>query len=168
MHNTKAQQDNASDASIRSGEKAIALPDQFDAGLYFIGRARTPWTERSACPRRGDAENGPVCTLELDPRWNDALIGLDTYPHIQLLYWMDQARRDLVWQRPGQKRTLDAPIRSTFALRSPVRPNPIASSVLTLIDVSISPEGARLSVRGLDCMDGTPILDIKPVFPDRS
>ncbi len=154
----------SSESSMRSGEKCVTLPDRFDAGLYFIGRARTPWTERSACPRRGDAENGPICILELDPIWNEALIGIEAYPQIQLLYWMDKARRDLVLQRPGQKRTPDAPLRSTFALRSPVRPNPIASSVLNLIDVTVSPQGGRLSVRGLDCMDGTPILDIKPVF----
>ena len=166
--NDTIQLQNSADASIRPGEKAVTLPDQFDAGLYFIGRARTPWTERSACPRRGDAENGPLCILELNPLWNDALGGLEAYSQIQLLYWMDKARRDLVQQRPGQKREPDAPLRSTFALRSPVRPNPIASSILTLIDVSVGPEGGRLSVRGLDCMDGTPILDIKPVFPANS
>lgn len=155
----------SSDDVIRTGEEAVRLPDQYDAGLFFIGRARTPWTERSACPRRGDAENGPVCTLEINPLWNDALIGIEVYGQIQLLYWMDKARRDLVRQRPGQKRAPDAPLRSTFALRSPVRPNPIASSVLTLLDVVVGPAGGRLTVRGLDCMDGTPILDIKPVFP---
>jgi tRNA (Thr-GGU) A37 N-methylase len=69
---------------------------------------------------------------------------------------MHQARRDLVLQVPrhyGQQR-------GTFALRSPVRPNPIAASVVKLVAI----EGARLSVIGLDCLDGTPLLDIKPYF----
>ena len=69
---------------------------------------------------------------------------------------MHRARRDLVLQVPrhyGQQR-------GTFALRSPVRPNPIAASVVKLVAI----EGPRLSVVGLDCLDGTPLLDIKPYF----
>ena len=66
---------------------------------------------------------------------------------------MDQARRDLVLQTPFQKQT-----RGTFALRSPVRPNPIASSLVELVAV----DGASVQVRGLDCLDGTPLLDLKP------
>lgn len=141
------------DLDIRPGEAAVALPEGFDAGLYFIGRIRTPWTERGSCPRRGDAEDGPLCTLEVDARWAQALAGLEGCPRIQVLYWMDRARRDLVLQSPRS----DGPTRGTFALRSPVRPNPIASSVVRLVGV----DGLRVSVRGLDCLDGTPLLDIK-------
>ncbi|PKP63675.1 MAG: tRNA (N6-threonylcarbamoyladenosine(37)-N6)-methyltransferase TrmO, partial [Alphaproteobacteria bacterium HGW-Alphaproteobacteria-8] len=63
-------------------------------------------------------------------------------------------RRDLVRQSPRR----DGATVGTFALRSPVRPNPIASSVVTLVAV----EGDTLVVRGLDCVDGTPLIDIKP------
>ncbi len=152
---------------LRPGEKTLILPDKFDAGLFFIGYAHTPWTERSACPRQGDPENGPECILELAPRWSDALCGLEAYTHIQLLYWMHQARRDLVLQRPGQGSAELATKRATFALRSPVRPNPIASSTLRLLDMKVTEKGAYLHVRGLDCLDGTPFLDIKPVFSSR-
>jgi tRNA (Thr-GGU) A37 N-methylase len=69
---------------------------------------------------------------------------------------MDKARRDLVVQAPRHYETQ----RGTFALRSPVRPNPIAASVVRLVRV----DGTRLSVVGLDCLDGTPLLDIKPYF----
>jgi tRNA (Thr-GGU) A37 N-methylase len=69
---------------------------------------------------------------------------------------MDRARRDLVVQAP---RHYGEP-RGTFALRSPVRPNPIAASVVKLI----ATDGPRLSVVGLDCLDGTPLLDLKPYF----
>ena len=69
---------------------------------------------------------------------------------------MDKARRDLVLQSPRHCATQ----RGTFALRSPVRPNPIAASVVKLVKV----EGTRLTVIGLDCLDGTPLVDIKPYF----
>jgi tRNA-Thr(GGU) m(6)t(6)A37 methyltransferase TsaA len=144
------------DDELRAGELAVELPERIDAGLYFIGMIRTPWHARRDCPRRGSLD-GPICTIEVDPLWRKALTGLDTYPRIQVLYWMDLARRDLVLQRPrNSDRTY-----GTFALRSPVRPNPIASSVVTLVAL----EGTTLLVRGLDCLDGTPLLDLKP---DRS
>jgi len=92
--------------------------------------------------------------IEVDPPWTLALQGLQNHPRLQILYWMHQARRDLVLQTPNHSgRTSGA-----FALRSPVRPNPIASSVVDLIAV----DGTRLVVRGLDCLDGTPLIDIKP------
>lgn len=144
--------DTASD-DIRPGERAVSAPAPTDAGLVFIGRIRTPWSRRSDCPRRGTLD-GPLCAIELYPLWGDALTGIDTYPRLQILYWMHQARRDLVVQAPNRGTTLIG----TFALRSPVRPNPIASSVVALEAV----EGTILRVRGLDCLDGTPLLDIKP------
>ena len=56
---------------IRPGEVSCALPQSFDAGLYFIGSIHTPWRTRGECPRRGD-QDGPVCRIEIDPRWRDA------------------------------------------------------------------------------------------------
>jgi tRNA-Thr(GGU) m(6)t(6)A37 methyltransferase TsaA len=142
-----------SDDSIRPGEAAVPLPDRTDAGVYFIGRIRTPWRTRRECPRRGDLD-GPICTIEVDERWREALTGIEAYPRIQVLYWMHEARRDLVLQTPRGSGVL----RGTFALRSPVRPNPIASSVVALLERS----GTVLKVRGLDCLDGTPLIDLKP------
>jgi len=140
---------------IRPGEEAAPLPGAFDAGLYFIGRIRTPWTRRENCPKNV-RESDAVCTIELDARWAAALAGVETCSHLLVLYWMDRARRDLVVQAP---RHYGEP-RGTFALRSPVRPNPIAASVAKLVGV----DGTRLTVVGLDCLDGTPLLDIKPYF----
>jgi tRNA (Thr-GGU) A37 N-methylase len=73
---------------------------------------------------------------------------------------MDQARRDIVRQSPKS----DGNTRGTFSLRSPVRPNPIASSVVRLV----GREDSALLVRGLDCLDGTPLIDIKPVVCDHA
>ena len=141
-----------SDNDLRPGEVAVELPSRSDAGIYFIGTIHTPWKSRQECPKRGSTD-GPICTIVIDERWRDGLTGLAGHPRVQVLYWMDKARRDLVLQTPFQKET-----RGTFALRSPVRPNPIASSLVELVAV----DGASLKVRGLDCLDGTPLIDLKP------
>ncbi len=140
---------------VREGEIAIDLPGHYDASLYFIGRIHTPWQRREDCPKNA-RESDAVCTVELDPRWAGALKGLETASHVILLYWMDRARRDLVLQAPQHY----AEQRGTFALRSPVRPNPIALAVARLLRI----EGNVLTVVGVDCLDNTPLLDIKPYF----
>jgi len=142
---------------VREGEVTVPLPDHFDASVYFIGRIRTPWQDRKDCPKNA-RESEAVCTIELDPRWAQALAGVETCSHLVVLYWMDRARRDLVFQVPGHYGPGNG--RGTFALRSPVRPNPIAMSVVRLLKV----EGTKLQVAGLDCLDGTPLLDLKPYF----
>lgn len=145
---------NPPEFDLREGERAVPLPEAMDAGVVFIGHIRTPWKTRGECPKRGSHE-GPVCTIEIDPRWEEALSGIEAHARLQVLYWMDRARRDLVLQNPGHAGTLIG----TFALRSPVRPNPIASSEVKLE----GRDGTKLHVRGLDCLDGTPLLDLKPV-----
>ena len=148
---TMAGSDSGTD--LRPGEVAVPLPARAEAGLYFIGTIRTPWRTRGECPKRGSFD-GPVCSIEIDERWRAALAGVAAHKRLQVLYWMHEARRDLVLQTP--LRTGEPT--GTFALRSPVRPNPIASSVVELVAV----EGTTLRVRGLDCLDGTPLLDLKP------
>lgn len=143
------------DFGIRPGEKAVDLPPQPDAGVYFIGRIRTPWRERKDCPKNA-RESDAVCTVELDPRFADGLKDVESCSHLVLLYWMDKAPRNLVLQSPAHYGTQ----RGTFALRSPARPNPIAMSVVKLLGI----DGHALKVVGLDCLDGTPLLDIKPYF----
>jgi tRNA-Thr(GGU) m(6)t(6)A37 methyltransferase TsaA len=143
----------ADDNQLRSGEVVVPLPPATDAGVYFIGTIHTPWRLRGECPKRGSLD-GPICSIVVDVRWHQALIDIGDHPRIQVLYWMHRARRDLVLQTPirtGQTT-------GSFALRSPVRPNPIASSVVALVGV----EGGTLHVRGLDCLDGTPLIDLKP------
>jgi len=140
---------------LRPGEVAIELPKDSDAGVYFVGRIHTPWQRREECPKNA-RESDAVCTIEVDPRYAAALKDIETSSHLLVLYWMDKARRDLVLQAPRHYDTQ----RGTFALRSPVRPNPIAASVVKLVGV----DGSRLSVIGLDCLNGTALIDIKPYF----
>jgi tRNA-Thr(GGU) m(6)t(6)A37 methyltransferase TsaA len=141
-----------SENDLRPGEMAVGLPPEADASIYFIGVIRTPWKTRQECPKRGSVD-GPICTIVVDERWREGLTGLGAHKRIQVLYWMNRARRDLVLQTPFQRPTM-----GTFALRSPVRPNPIASSMVELVAV----DGGSVQVRGLDCLDGTPLLDLKP------
>ncbi|MCP9630354.1 tRNA (N6-threonylcarbamoyladenosine(37)-N6)-methyltransferase TrmO [Rhodopseudomonas palustris] len=139
--------------ALRDGEIAVRPPPPTDAGLVFIGRIRTPWTARGETPRQGSFD-GPICRLEIFEPWTQALTGLEKFEQVQVVYWLHQARRDLVLQRGHGH---DGP-RGTFALRSPVRPNPIGISAAALVGI----EGSTVLVRGLDCLDGTPLIDLKP------
>jgi tRNA-Thr(GGU) m(6)t(6)A37 methyltransferase TsaA len=142
-------------AEVRLGEVTVEVPDREDAHLIFIGTLHTPWPDSRACPRFGDSIDGPVCRIDIEAPWRAALAGLASNSHVQVLYWMHRARRDLVRQSPRS----DGTTTGTFALRSPNRPNPIAASVCALVSVGDD----HLMVRGLDCIDGTPLLDLKPI-----
>jgi tRNA (adenine37-N6)-methyltransferase len=138
---------------LREGELAVEAPNAKDAGLVFIGRIRTPWTSRVDTPRQG-RHDGPVCRIEIFEPWVLALKGVDFYSHLEVIYWLHQSRRDLVLQSPKDNRST----RGTFSLRSPQRPNPIGTSIVRLVGV----EGSTVFVRGLDCLDETPLIDLKP------
>lgn len=138
---------------LRAGERATSKPQNADATLSFIGVIHTPWTDRAACPRRGAAD-GPVCQIVVDEHWIPALEGIEGNEILDVLYWMHLARRDLLRQNPKARGDMFG----TFALRSPVRPNPIAVSAVKLLER----KAGTLLVRGLDCVDGTPLLDLKP------
>lgn len=138
---------------IRAGETAVEPPRASDAGLVFIGRIRTPWASRPDCPRQGRPD-GPVCRIEVFEPWVAALDGIAAFARIEVLYWLHLSRRDVVKQCPRN----DGVARGAFSLRSPVRPNPIGTQLVRLEGV----DGPNLFVRGLDCLDGTPLIDLKP------
>jgi len=138
---------------LRTGEQAIEAPAADAAGLVFIGEIRTPWTDRADCPRQGSWD-GPLCRIELFELWREALRGAEAYGQLEVLYWLHLSRRDLVLQSPRN----DGAVKGTFALRSPARPNPIGGAIVKVESI----EGGVLLVRGLDCLDHTPLLDLKP------
>ena len=138
---------------IRSGEVQVDLPPETDAGLYFIGRIHTPWSDRLTCPRQGRAD-GPTCRIEVFPPWDKGLDSVAEFERLEVLYWLHESRRDLALQSPRS----DGKARGVFSLRTPARPNPIGTSIVELVKV----EGSMLFVRGLDCLDGTPLVDLKP------
>jgi tRNA-Thr(GGU) m(6)t(6)A37 methyltransferase TsaA len=138
---------------VRRNEIAVEAPASFDAGLAFIGLIRTPWTSRLDCPRQGRGD-GPICRIEVAEPWVAGLDGIEAFERIEVLYWLHESRRDLVRQSPAN----DGETRGTFSLRSPVRPNPIGTALVGLVER----RGSTLLVRGLDCLDGTPLIDLKP------
>jgi tRNA-Thr(GGU) m(6)t(6)A37 methyltransferase TsaA len=141
------------ESEIREGELAVEMPPVRDAGLVFVGRIRTPWTSREDTPRQGSFD-GPVCRLEIFEPWVPALKGVDFYEHLEVIYWLHRSPRNLVLQSPKNNKST----RGTFSLRSPVRPNPIGTSIVRLVGI----EGNTVLVRGLDCLDQTPLIDLKP------
>lgn len=148
----------------RPGEVALPFDPAraaADAHLVFIGRIRTPWATRHDCPRnlRIARERGEGATIEVDPAFRPGLSGLDGHDHVVLLYWLDRARRDLIVQRPRHATGATG----VFSLRSPVRPNPIGLATVRLLACDAA--AGRLSVDAMDCIDGTPLLDIKPWLP---
>ena len=124
-----------------------------------IGRIHTPWPRIADCPRNGRQPNpAPECRVQLFPDFIDGLLGLEGFSHLILLYWLDQAKpAELVFTPP-----FDPQPRGLFATRGPRRPNPIGMSVVAFDGFAAAD---TLKVRYLDCVDGTPLIDIKPYLP---
>jgi len=141
----------------RPGEVSIPPQPARDAGLIFIGRIRTPWATPADCPKNSRERAEVTATIEVDEPYAQGLKDIHLFSHLIVLYWLHESRRDLIVQAPSH---VSAP-RGVFALRSPVRPNPIGVSVVELVGV----DGHRLTVRHIDCADGTPLIDIKPYLP---
>ncbi len=125
--------------------------------LRPIGRLRTPFATLADCPRNGrKIQPPPDCVAEVDEPFREGLTDVETFSHLILLYWLGP-QPDLLTISPN----FDRQPHGIFSTRTPVRPNPIGLSVVSLQGV----DGGRLTVRNLDCRDGTPLLDIKPYLP---
>ena len=125
--------------------------------LRPIGRLRTPFATLAECPRNGrKIQPPPDCVAEVDEDFHEGLKDVATFSHLILLYWLGP-QPELLTISPN----FDRQPHGIFATRTPVRPNPIGLSVVSLHGV----DGGRLRVRNLDCRDGTPLLDIKPYLP---
>ncbi len=138
---------------IRAGESAVDIALPADATIAFIGRIYTPWADRLTCPRQG-RQDGPTCRIQVYQPWVASLDGITEYERLEVLYWLHESRRDLVRQSPRN----DGIARGTFSLRTPARPNPIGTQIVKLLRV----DGENVFVRGLDCLNGTPLIDLKP------
>lgn len=124
--------------------------------LRPIGVLRTPWATRSDCPRNIRLATGSA-EAEIFPPYRPGLADLEGLSHVILLYWLHDAERDvLVVTPPGTDRP-----RGVFSTRAPVRPNPIGIAAVALH--AVTPSGLR--VGPLDCVSGTPLLDVKPYLP---
>lgn len=124
-----------------------------------IGHLETPFRTIADCPRNGRLlRPAPVCIAAVAPEFVEGLGSLDGFSHLILLYWLNQPSPVALSFTPP----FDGTARGVFATRAPWRPNPIGLSVVAF-DGFESP--GRLRVRYLDCVDGTPLLDIKPYLP---
>jgi tRNA-Thr(GGU) m(6)t(6)A37 methyltransferase TsaA len=125
--------------------------------LVAIGHVESPLRERDDAPKQGD-EGAPDATLVIAEAMAPGLEGLRAGDEILVLTWLDRAFRDVLRVRPR-----DDPDRShqgVFSTRSPDRPNPIGLHRVKILDI----DGARLRVRNLEALDGTPVVDVKPLL----
>ncbi|MCF7792013.1 MAG: SAM-dependent methyltransferase [Victivallales bacterium] len=127
------------------------------AELVFIGHIETPYKTKDECPRN-ISKDGPLCTIVLKEKYEEGLYRLEPGQKILILYWFENVNRKLYRQYSGKT----GRYAGLFALRTPNRPNPIAAATLKIEKI----EGCRIFVKGLDCISGTPLLDIKPDIND--
>lgn len=125
-----------------------------------IGRVRSPLVDRSAAPKQGD-EGSPDASLVFDEQFSEGLRDLRVGDDVIVLTWLDRARRDVLRVRP-RGNPANA-LQGVFTTRSPDRPNPIGLHRVTILAI----EGLTIRVRNLEALDGTPIVDLKPVLDRR-
>jgi tRNA-Thr(GGU) m(6)t(6)A37 methyltransferase TsaA len=142
-----------------SAQEAAPLTETEAFSLRRIGTLHTPWRSIDDCPRNGrQPDPAPNCTAHVLPEFVAGLRSLEGFSHLILVYWLNQA--------PAPRLTFTPPFdpepRGVFATRAPFRPNPIGLSVVAF-DGFDGPD--TLKIRYLDCLDGTPLVDIKPYLP---
>ena len=125
--------------------------------LSPVGRVSSPLRDRTEAPRQGD-EGAPEAWLVFEPGMAEALHDLRTGTEVLVLTWLDRARRDVLSVHPRDD--LSRPLTGVFATRSADRPNPIGLHRVAITAI----DGLRVRVRNLEALDGTPIVDVKPVL----
>lgn len=128
--------------------------------LHPIGWVRSPLTDLDAAPNQGD-EGSPDAWIVFDDAVRVGLRDLRAGREIFVLTWLDRARRDVLRVRPRSDPA--NPPRGVFSTRSPDRPNPIGLHRVRILWI----EAARVGVRDLEAVEGTPVLDLKPVLDGR-
>jgi tRNA-Thr(GGU) m(6)t(6)A37 methyltransferase TsaA len=122
-----------------------------------IGWVESPLTDIASAPNQGD-EGAPDAWLSFEPAVLEALDGIRAGDEVIVLTWLDRARRDVLRVHP--RGDVSRPQQGVFSTRSPHRPNPIGLHRVKIASI----EGDRVRVRNLEAVDGTPIVDVKPVL----
>jgi tRNA-Thr(GGU) m(6)t(6)A37 methyltransferase TsaA len=128
---------------------------RFDA--IAVGSVSSPLTDLDAAPKQGD-EGAPEATIIFAGEFAAALEGIAAGDDVLVLAWLDRADRDVLRVHPRGDES--RPETGVFATRSPDRPNPIGLHRVEVVSI----DGATMTVRGLEAVDGTPVLDVKPVL----
>jgi tRNA-Thr(GGU) m(6)t(6)A37 methyltransferase TsaA len=126
-------------------------------GIVPIGRVESPLRDPASAPKQGH-EGAPEAWLVLEPGVLPGLEGIVPGDRVIVLTWLDRARRDVLRVHPRDDPRV--PERGVFSTRSADRPNPVGLHEVEVLAV----EGARLRVRDLEAVDGTPVVDLKPVL----
>jgi len=126
-----------------------------------IGRLETSYTDAAAAPSQASLSES-TARVVIDERYVDGLLGLDRYPHLWLVTWLDDQPEERPLQLVPRATQATGEVQGVFASRAPVRPNPIGLSLVRQVGV----HGNVVTVAGTDLLDGTPVLDIKPWFAD--
>jgi tRNA-Thr(GGU) m(6)t(6)A37 methyltransferase TsaA len=129
--------------------------------LQPIGHVESTLLDRESAPKQGD-EGAPEAWLVFDAAVTDALGDLQTGSEVLLLTWLDRASRDVLRVHP--RGAPERPMTGVFSTRSPDRPNPIGLHLIRILAI----DGNRFLVADLEALDGTPILDVKPVLGART
>jgi tRNA-Thr(GGU) m(6)t(6)A37 methyltransferase TsaA len=128
--------------------------------LQPIGRVESPLVDRAEAPKQGN-EGAPAAWLNIDVRFRAALDGLQVGDEVIVLTWLDRARRNVLVVHPrGDPAN---PLQGVFNTRSPDRPNPVGLHRVRILAI----EGTRIKASDLEAIDGTPIIDLKPVLDAR-
>lgn len=122
-----------------------------------VGRVHSPLVDPSAAPKQGD-EGAPEATITFADRFREALDGIGPGDEVLVLTWLDRGDRDVLRVHP--RGDTDRPEIGVFATRSPDRPNPIGLHRVEVVAV----DGSAVRVRDLEAVDGTPVLDVKPIL----
>ena len=125
--------------------------------LRPVGIVRSPLTDLASAPKQG-REGAPEAWLEFEPGMLDALDGLRAGDEVVVLTWLHHSDRGVLKVHP--RGDVANPIAGVFATRSPARPNPIGLHELRILEI----DGTRMRVSALEALDGTPVLDVKPVL----
>jgi tRNA-Thr(GGU) m(6)t(6)A37 methyltransferase TsaA len=125
--------------------------------LNPVGFVRSPLKDRHDAPKQGN-EGAPEAWVEVLPEFMEALEGISVGQDMVLITWLHHARREVLQVHPRGNKS--APLTGVFATRSPDRPNPIGLHHVRVLEIA----GNRIRVEPLDAIDGTPVVDIKPVL----
>ena len=125
--------------------------------LHPVGWVESPLTDRDTAPKQGD-EGAPPARVVLRPEFLAAAADLRVGDEAVVLTWLHQGRRDVLSVHPRSDRS--RPRQGVFSTRSPDRPNPIGLHTVTITGI----EGNAVIVRDLEAIDGTPVIDVKPVL----